>query len=64
MSFLTQISPVALVLLSVCIALLIAKGKTADQLDEWGNLFVGIGSLLFLFASQKAFLGSHESSSR
>lgn len=48
-----QLNPEELILLATVIALLLAKDKTADELNVLGNLVVAIGSLLLVYAAQQ-----------
>lgn len=48
-----QLSPEETILIATVIALVLAKDKTADELNLLGNLVVAIGSLLLVYAAQQ-----------
>ena len=58
MSNLNCLTPNQLAILSTIIALQIAQGRTADELNVLGNLVVAIGGIVLTIAAQQQALTS------
>jgi len=58
MSSLNCLTPNQLAILSTIIALQIAQGRTADELNVLGNLVVAIGGIVLTIAAQQQALTS------
>ena len=56
MTFLDNLSPEDLLVLTNAIAISLSKNKTADEINVIGNFIVGIGCLMLTVASQKQYL--------
>ncbi|AWK52804.1 hypothetical protein DIC82_18180 [Clostridium beijerinckii] len=58
MTFLDNLSPEDLLVLTNAITISLSKDKTADELNVLGNFIVGIGCLMLTVASQQQYLSS------
>jgi len=58
LTFLDNISPEDLIILTNAITISLSKDKTADELNVLGNFIVGIGCLMLTVASQQQYLSS------
>ncbi|EHI98996.1 MULTISPECIES: hypothetical protein [unclassified Clostridium] len=56
MTFLDNLSPEDLLVLTNAIAVSLSKNKTADEINVIGNFIVGIGCLMLTIASQEQYL--------
>lgn len=56
MTFLDNLSPEDLIVLTNAIAISLSKNKTADEINVIGNFIVGIGCLMLTVASQEQYL--------
>ncbi len=56
MTFLDNLSPEDLIVLTNAIAISLSKNKTADEINVIGNFIVGIGCLMLTVASQQQYL--------
>lgn len=56
MDFLNSVSPNELSILANVIAIGLAEGKTADEINVLGNFIVGVGGLLLTIAAQQQSL--------
>ena len=57
---LDNLSPEDLLLLSNALAISLSKDKDANEINALGNFLVGIGSLMFIIASQQQLLSSKQ----
>lgn len=53
---LESISPIGLTLLSIVVALIFVLSFDSDELDVLGNVFIGIGGIIIITATQGDFL--------
>ena len=60
MTFLDNLSPEDLILLTNAIALSLSKDKTVLEINTLGNFVVGIGCLMLTIASQQDYLESKQ----
>lgn len=58
LTFLDNLSPEDLLVLTNAITISLSKDKTADELNVLGNFIVGIGCLMLTVASQQQYLSS------
>lgn len=58
MTFLDNLSPEDLLVLTNAIAISLSKNKTADEINVLGNFIVGIGCLMLTVASQQQYLSA------
>ena len=56
LSFLDDLSPEYLVVLTNIIAISLSKNKSADETNVLGNFIVGIGNLLLTLSSQQQYI--------
>lgn len=56
MKGLESISPIGLTLLSIFIALIFVLSFDNDELNVLGNVFIGIGGIMIIAATQGSFL--------
>lgn len=56
MTFLDNLSPEDLLVLTNAIAVSLSKNKTADEINVIGNFIVGIGCLMLTIAYQEQYL--------
>ena len=54
MTFLDNLSPEDLIIITNAISISLSKDKTAIEMDVLGNFIVGIGCLLLTMAAQQA----------
>ncbi|HEY5525167.1 MAG TPA: hypothetical protein VIK26_07525 [Clostridium sp.] len=54
MTFLDNLSPEELIIITNAISISLSKDKTAIEMDVLGNFIVGIGCLLLTMAAQQA----------
>jgi hypothetical protein len=60
MSYLDDLSPEDLLVLTNVIAVALSKDKTPDELNVLGNFIVGIGCLMLTVASQQQYLSTQQ----
>ena len=58
MTFLDNVSPEDLLVLTNIIAISLSKDRSADEINVLGNFIVGIGCLMLTLAAQQQFLAS------
>jgi hypothetical protein len=58
MTFLDNLSPEDLIILTNAITISLTKNKTADEINVLGNFIVGIGCLMLTVASQQQYLST------
>jgi hypothetical protein len=63
MNFFQSISPVGLFFIAVIVGLLLVAELDYDELNVLGNLFIGLGGLLVLVATQGSYLQDLEDAS-
>ncbi|NMF06837.1 hypothetical protein ACUH7Y_16745 [Clostridium beijerinckii] len=56
MTFIDNLSPEDLLILTNAFAISFSKDKTADEINVLGNFIVGIGCLMLTIASQQQYL--------
>lgn len=56
MTFLDNLSPEDLLILTNALAISFSKNKTADEINVIGNFVVGVGCLMLTIASQEQYL--------
>lgn len=60
MSYLNDLSPEDLLVLTNVIAVALSKDKTPDELNVLGNFIVGIGCLMLTVAAQQQYLSTQQ----
>ena len=60
MTFLDNVSPEDLLVLTNIIAISLSKDRSADEINVLGNFIVGIGCLMLTLAAQQQFLASQK----
>ncbi|WP_252225839.1 hypothetical protein [Clostridium sp. ZBS2] len=60
MTFLDNLSPEDLLILTNAFAISFSKDKTADEINVLGNFIVGIGCLMLTVASQQQYISSQQ----
>ena len=60
MTFLDDLSPQDLLVLTNIISISLSKNKSADETNVLGNFIVGIGCLLLTIASQQQYIDSQK----
>jgi hypothetical protein len=58
LTFIDNLSPEDLLVLTNAIAVDLSKDKNADEINVLGNFIVGIGCLMLTIASQKQYISS------
>ncbi len=64
MTFLDNLSPEDLLVLTNAITISLSKDKTADELNVLGNFIVGIGCLMLTVASQQQYLSAQQEANK
>jgi len=60
LTFLDNVSPEDLLVLTNIIAISLSKDRSADEINVLGNFIVGIGCLMLTLAAQQQFLASQK----
>ena len=60
MTFLDNLNPEDLLILTNAFAISFSKDKTADEINVLGNFIVGIGCLMLTVASQQQYISSQQ----
>jgi len=63
MTFIDDISPEDLLIVTKSIAIALSKGKTTDEINVLGNVFIDIGRKMLLLASKERYLSSTQQQS-
>ncbi len=63
MTFIDDISPDDLLIVTKSIAIALSKGKTTDEINVLGNFIVDIGGKMLLLASKERYLSSTQQQS-
>lgn len=58
MTFIDDLSPEDLIILTNAIAISLSKEKSVDEINVLGNFIVGIGCLMLTIASQQQYIES------
>ena len=64
MTFLDNLSPEELIIITNAISISLSKDKTAIEMDVLGNFIVGIGCLLLTMAAQQAYIELQQQSNQ
>jgi len=64
LTFLDNLSPKDLLVLTNAITLSLSKDKTADELNVLGNFIVGIGCLMLTVASQQQYISAQQEANK
>ena len=64
MTFLDNLSPEDLLVLTNAITISLSKDKTADELNVLGNFIVGIGCLMLTVASQQQYISAQQEANK
>lgn len=64
MTFLDNLSPEDLLILTNAITLSLSKDKTADELNVLGNFVVGVGCLMLTVASQQQYIAAQQEANK
>ena len=64
MTFLDNLSPQDLLVLTNAITISLSKDKTADELNVLGNFIVGIGCLMLTVASQQQYISAQQEANK
>lgn len=64
MTFLDNLSPEDLLILTNAITLSLSKDKTADELNVLGNFIVGVGCLMLTVASQQQYIVAQQEANK
>ena len=64
MTFLDNLSPEDLLILTNAITLSLSKDKTADELNVLGNFIVGIGCLMLTVAAQQQYIAAQQEANK
>ena len=64
MTFIDNLSPEDLLILTNAIAISLSKDKSPIEIDVLGNFVVGIGCLMLTLAAQKDYLSSQQEANK
>jgi len=64
LTFLDNLSPEDLLILTNAITLSLSKDKTADELNVLGNFIVGIGCLMLTVAAQQQYIAAQQEANK
>jgi hypothetical protein len=64
MTFIDNLSPEDLLILTNAIAISLSKDKSPIEIDVLGNFVVGIGCLMLTLAAQKEYLSSQQEANK
>ncbi len=64
MTFLDNLSPEDLLVLTNAITISLSKDKTADELNVLGNFIVGIGCLMLTVAAQQQYISAQQEANK
>lgn len=64
LTFIDNLSPEDLLILTNAITVSLSKDKTPDELNVLGNFIVGIGCLMLTIAAQQQYLSSKDQNNK
>ena len=64
LTFLDNLSPEDLLVLTNAITISLSKNKTADELNVLGNFIVGIGCLMLTVAAQQQYISAQQEANK